>query len=201
MLAYLKDDDPEVVLQSIRGLLPFLERTLKEQSNGETKERQVRRYILSLGNHPNETVREFVAEIKNKENRPQTPVPAEPLFPPAIKDKVVCGDVLQIAKKIPNESIHLTFTSPPYYNARDYSIYKSYEEYLTFLKKVFRQLHRITKEGRFFILNTSPIIIPRISRSHASKRYPIPYDLHPIITKLGWEFIDDIVWALSLIHI
>lgn len=24
---------------------------------------------------------------------------------------------------VPDESVHLTFTSPPYYNARDYSIY------------------------------------------------------------------------------
>jgi len=34
---------------------------------------------------------------------------------------------------VPDESIHLTFTSPPYYNARDYSIYKSYNDYLDFL--------------------------------------------------------------------
>ncbi len=45
------------------------------------------------------------------------------------------------------------------------------------------------------MLNTSPIIIPRISRAHSSKRYPIPYDIHPLLVKMGWEFIDDIVWV------
>ena len=62
------------------------------------------------------------------------------------------------------------------------------------MEKVFSETHRITKEGRFLIVNTSPIIIPRVSRSHSSKRYPIPFDLHPYLVKQGWEFIDDIVW-------
>jgi len=115
--------------------------------------------------------------------------------PDFLKNTVVQGDVVDILKNISDESIHLTFTSPPYYNARDYSIYQSYEEYLNFLEKVFKEIHRITKEGRFFVLNTSPVIIPRISRAHSSKRYPIPYDIHPLLIKMGWEFIDDIVWV------
>jgi DNA modification methylase len=52
----------------------------------------------------------------------------------------------------------------------------------------------MTKEGRFLIVNTSPIIIPRVSRAHSSKRYPIPFDLHSYLVKMGWEFIDDIIW-------
>jgi DNA modification methylase len=46
------------------------------------------------------------------------------------------------------------------------------------------------------IVNTSPIIIPRVSRAHSSKRYPIPFDLHPYLVKNGWEFIDDIIWQM-----
>ena len=112
-----------------------------------------------------------------------------------MRNKIVCGDVQKIIKYIPNESIHLTFTSPPYYNARDYSIYQSYEQYLNFLEDTFKEVYRITKEGRFFVLNTSPIIIPRVSRQHSSKRYPIPYDIHSLLVKMGWEFIDDIIWV------
>ena len=103
--------------------------------------------------------------------------------------------VQEVLKLIPDESIHLTFTSPPYYNARDYTIYQSYEAYLNFLTAIFKETHRITKEGRFFVLNTSPVIVPRISRAHSSKRYAIPYDIHPRLTDIGWEFIDDIVWT------
>lgn len=111
-----------------------------------------------------------------------------------LKNVVVNGDVREVLKDVPDESVHLTFTSPPYYNARDYSIYPSYEAYLNFLKEVFEQTHRITKEGRFLIVNTSPVIVPRISRNHSSKRYPIPFDLNTILADIGWEFIDDIIW-------
>jgi DNA modification methylase len=65
---------------------------------------------------------------------------------------------------------------------------------LDFLTDVFQEVCRVTKEGRFFILNTSPIIIPRVSRQHSSKRYPIPFDIHPRLVNMGWEFIDDIIW-------
>src|SRR3546814_17843188 len=44
------------------------------------------------------------------------------------------------------------------------------------------------------IINTSPISVPRGSRQHASKRYPIPFDLHSVVVKEGWEYIDDIIW-------
>jgi DNA modification methylase len=112
-----------------------------------------------------------------------------------MKNVVICGDVLEILKFVPDESIHLTFTSPPYYNARDYSIYPSYKEYMLFLAEVFKEVYRVTKEGRFFILNTSPVIIPRVSRQHSSKRYSIPFDIHYYLIKIGWEFIDDIIWV------
>ena len=97
-------------------------------------------------------------------------------------------------KKVKDESVHLTFTSPPYYNARDYSIYDSYKSYLDFLTNTFKEIHRITKDGRFFVLNTSPIIIPRPGRKYSSIRYPIPYDIHHRIIEMGWEYIDDIIW-------
>ena len=65
---------------------------------------------------------------------------------------------------------------------------------MNFLTNVFAQTHRITQEGRFLIVNTSPIIIPRVSRQHSSRRYPIPFDLHAKLVSIVWEFIDDIVW-------
>ena len=59
---------------------------------------------------------------------------------------------------------------------------------------MFSETYRITKEGRFLIVNTSPVIVPRISRAHSSKCYPIPFDMHKDLVQMGWEFIDDIIW-------
>ena len=104
------------------------------------------------------------------------------------------ADSLNILKSIQTPIIDLTFTSPPYYNAKDYSKYDSYNQYLSSLKDIISNIYRITKEGRFFIINTSPVIEPRISRNHQSKRYPIPFDLNTIIQDIGFDFIDDIIW-------
>ena len=41
-----------------------------------------------------------------------------------VKNQLICGDCSQELKKLPNESIDLILTSPPYYNARDYSYYE-----------------------------------------------------------------------------
>jgi DNA modification methylase len=177
----LKDHDPKIVCQAIRGLLVF---------KGDNK---IDNSLKPLLNHENEMVRtviykEYFAEKKGKNEQIHTE------SYDYLKNVVVNADTIEAMKMLNDESVHLTFTSPPYYNARDYSIYPSYKAYLGFLADVFREVHRITKEGRFLILNTSPIIIPRISRAHSSKRYPIPFDIHPYLMEMGWEFIDDIVW-------
>lgn len=177
----LKDDDPAVIMQAIRGLLVF------------KKDEKVRRKLLRLKNHPNEIIQEIIfIELMEKKTEPKHP---HPYVEPALMNVVVNADVLETLAVLEDESIHLTFTSPPYYNARDYSIYASYQEYLQFLKQVFEATMRVTKEGRFLVVNTSPVIVPRFSRAHASKRYPIPFDLHAILIEMGWEFIDDLVWA------
>lgn len=180
---FLNDEDPKVVMQAIRGLLALLNKE------------KIKPILKPLLNHPNEVIQEVIHKEINGSSYKSKSTQKHDEFPLYMKNAVVHGDVEETIKYVPDESIHLTFTSPPYYNARDYSIYQSYEEYLNFLERIFKEVHRITKEGRFFILNTSPIIIPRISRAHSSKRYPIPYDIHPLLVKMGWEFIDDIVWV------
>lgn len=181
LVELLSDNDPKVVLQAIRGLLPFKKKGFVKQK------------LKSLESHPNELIRRVLdIELNGRKRKKKKLKHSE--SSKYLQNLVVKGDTLEVMKEIDKYSVHLTFTSPPYYNARDYSIYKSYEEYLDFLTNVFKEVHRITKEGRFFILNTSPIIIPRFSRKHSSTRYPIPYDLHNRIVDLGWEFIDDIIW-------
>ena len=182
---FLTDADPKIILQAVRGLLCFKEHPA------------VQRCLTPLREHPNELLREHVRQalapgggIENNAQRQP-----HPLSPDFLKNVVVCADVSEVLRAIPTASVHLTFTSPPYYNARDYTIFESYEAYLKFLVTVFAETHRITKEGRFFVLNTSPVIVPRISRAHASTRYAIPYDIHPRLTEIGWEFIDDITWV------
>ncbi len=107
---------------------------------------------------------------------------------------LLVGDAEKKLKKLSRGSVQLAFTSPPYYNARVYSDYHSYEEYLQKMKAVFSACNRVIEDGRFFIVNISPVITKRPGREFESIRYPIPYDFHKILEESGFYFVDEIVW-------
>lgn len=97
------------------------------------------------------------------------------------------GDCLEIMKQLEKDSIHLVVTSPPYYNAREYSTYKTYQDYLNFMDEVIGCLPRLLVEGGYFCLNTT-------SYTEKKVMYPIPFDLLNICTKHGFTLMWDVIW-------
>lgn len=112
-----------------------------------------------------------------------------------LRDTVVLGDCEQALLDLPTGSVDLIFTSPPYYNARpEYEDYFSYEEYLLKMRRVVHNCRGVLAEGRFFVINVSPVLVRRASRNHSSTRLAVPFDLHRIFTEEGYDFVDDIIW-------
>lgn len=113
-----------------------------------------------------------------------------------IRNTIAFGDSEDILQDLPAENINLVFTSPPYYNARpEYTDFITYEEYLLKLRKIIQNVHRVLAEGCFFVINVSPVLIRRSNRNEASKRIAVPFDIHQIFLKEGYDFIDDIIWV------
>ena len=56
-------------------------------------------------------------------------------------NKIYCGDCLEVMKQIPDKSIDLTVTSPPYDNLRRYNWFSWDFEWVA------KELYRITKQG------------------------------------------------------
>ncbi len=114
----------------------------------------------------------------------------------AQRNTVAFGDAEKILQEMAAKSVDLIFTSPPYYNARpEYSDYLGYEDYLLKMRKIIQQCHRVLNEGRFFVMNIAPVLIRRASRSDASKRIAVPFDIHRIFIEEGFDFMDDIIWV------
>ncbi|MBQ7545055.1 MAG: site-specific DNA-methyltransferase [Synergistaceae bacterium] len=107
---------------------------------------------------------------------------------------LLVGDCEQTLSQLPGESVQLVFTSPPYYNAREYSDYSSYADYLAKMGRVFSECSRVLEAGRFMIVNVSPVITKRPGREFESIRYPIHYDFHRVLSESGYYFIDEIIW-------
>ena len=43
-------------------------------------------------------------------------------------NEIILGDCEEVLKTLHEESVHLTCTSPPYYNAKSYSVWPNYED-------------------------------------------------------------------------
>lgn len=127
--------------------------------------------------------------------RSQTP-PPETIRRPAMQNTILLGDSEETLADLPAGAVDLVFTSPPYFNARpDYTDYIGYEEYLLKIRKIIQQAHRLLGEGRFFVMNVAPVLLRRASRSQASRRIAVPFDMHRLFVEEGFDFIDDIVWT------
>lgn len=111
-----------------------------------------------------------------------------------LDSKLLKGDSSKTLKQLPENSINLIFTSPPYYNAKEYSNYQSYNNYLLQMKNVIKECQRVLEKGRFLIINVSPVITKRVGREFESIRYPLHFDFHKILVEENFEFVDEIIW-------
>lgn len=97
------------------------------------------------------------------------------------------GDCLNLLKQIPDNSVQLVVTSPPYNLGMEYEKKISFDEYLNFQTKVIKECVRILK--------LTGSICWQIGNYKANnKYYPLDIYLHPIFIKSGLIFKNRIIW-------
>lgn len=137
------------------------------------------------------------ARAKTASPAPATPSKrrTKPIQFPPIPSMIAAGDARVVLSELPPDTAQLIFTSPPYFNAKpECHESTAYADYLDLMREVFELCAAVLSEGRFLVVNTSPVLVRRPSRSASSRRLAIPFDLHNVLTGLGFEFIDDIIW-------
>lgn len=107
---------------------------------------------------------------------------------------VYLGDCLDILQNINENTIDLVVTSPPYFNAKEYSQYKNVQEYMNVMKNIFIKVEKVLKSSRMCIINISPVLVARADRSKQSYRIPLPFYFVPMMEEIGFEFLEDIIW-------
>lgn len=102
--------------------------------------------------------------------------------------KIVFGDCRNMCE-VPDGSVHLVVTSPPYYNAPfDYpGLFSSYEEFLNLIRSVARELFRVLAEGRIACFVTQDVRVD-------GTLYPICSDIIKIMVGEGFGYRDKIIW-------
>jgi len=72
--------------------------------------------------------------------------------------KLIWGDCHQIFKRMKSESVHIMVTSPPYYNAREYSIWNNLDDYQQDMKEIITEAYRVLDNHRVFVFNEGELI-------------------------------------------
>jgi len=112
--------------------------------------------------------------------------------------KIIIGDS-RYMKEVPNESVHLTITSPPYWQLKDYGNGKqigfndNYEEYINNLNLVWNECHRVLHNGCRLCVN----IGDQFARSVYYGRYkviPIRTEIIKFCESIGFDYMGAIIW-------
>lgn len=103
-------------------------------------------------------------------------------------DKIVASDALQELKEIPDNSIDLIISSPPYNIGKEYEIKKALEIYLNEKKQVLQECVRVLKDSGSIFWQVG---------SYSNNGILIPLDIKffPILENLGMYPRNRIIWA------
>lgn len=107
---------------------------------------------------------------------------------------LIGGDSKEILKQLPENSIHLAVTSPPYFNAREYSQWENLDDYLKDMKAIFEQVFRVLDNHRVFALNVGDVQCKLGTQPWTLRRVPLGALFTVMCQEIGFEFVDDYIW-------
>ena len=108
--------------------------------------------------------------------------------------KMIWGDAKIVLKNIDDESIDLMITSPPYFNAREYSTWKDLDSYLKDMKEIFKECYRTLGNHRVFVLNVGDVNCQLGKQPWTKRRVPLGALFTVMFQELGFEYVDDFIW-------
>jgi DNA modification methylase len=106
-------------------------------------------------------------------------------FPPELENKIIQSSAEDM-HIIPNNSLHLMVTSPPYNVTKEYDEDLSLQEYLQLLQKVFSETYRVLVDGGRACVNVANL---------GRKPYiPLSVFISNLMLEIGFQMRGDIIW-------
>ena len=108
-------------------------------------------------------------------------------------DQILCGDNLELIQKLPDCSIQLIITSPPYFQQRDYGggigNEKEVNEYINILLCLFHECVRVVKDDGSIVFNIG-------DKYQDSNLLLVPYRFALAMTETGMvKLVNEITWV------
>lgn len=116
-----------------------------------------------------------------KKTKPAEAVP----FPAELENRLLLGSS-EAMVDIPDNSVHLMITSPPYNASKDYDEDLSLDEYLSLLERVFREVYRVLVPGGRACVNVANL---------GRKPYlPLTAFISKMMIEIGYLMRGEIIW-------
>jgi len=111
-------------------------------------------------------------------------------FSPEAQIALHQGDSLEFSKTLPNNSISLVITSPPYNLGKDYEDRASIEQYLQEQAILIRQLHRVLRADGSICWQVGNYV-------EDGEIYPLDILYYDIFKKIGFKLRNRIIWRFG----
>ena len=109
-------------------------------------------------------------------------------IPQQFLNKIICSSSENM-KELPDNSVHLMITSPPYNVGKEYDEDLGLDEYLTLLRNVFKEVRRVLVTGGRVCINVANL---------GRKPYlPLHYHIIQIMSVLGFLMRGEVIWDIS----
>jgi site-specific DNA-methyltransferase (adenine-specific) len=109
----------------------------------------------------------------------------ENVFPKEFENKFILGTAENM-KELPDNSVHLMITSPPYNVSKEYDKDLSFNEYLQLLEKAFRETYRVLVNGGRACVNVANL---------GRKPYiPLSDYISKMMIDIGFNMRGEIIW-------
>lgn len=110
----------------------------------------------------------------------------------AIEAGIVHGDAIDLLGRLPRAGIDLMFTSPPYADARAYSLIHP-DRYVEWFLPFARAMYDTVKPTGSLIINIKNRVANRGPLK--GQRHPYVYQLVLALQHMGWRWVETYIWA------
>jgi len=105
-----------------------------------------------------------------------------------IRNQILQGDCLDVLSKLPDDSVDLVVTSPPYADQRKHTYGGVHADaYVDWFMPIAKQLKRVLKPTGSFVLNIKERVID-------GERHTYVLELIIAMRKQGWRWTEEYVW-------
>ena len=178
----------------------YLKRVFNEELLNEFKTNCFR----SIRGNRDSTIEQFVKAyydlVKREYQKQYTGADSDlnqSIFSESHTPKALWGNCLDFLRRMDSESVQLMVTSPPYYNARDYSQWKTLDDYLNEMSSIIKECYRVLDNHRPFVFNVGDIFDNdnrHTKSSWGKRRIPLGAYFTMIFEEHGFQFVDDFIW-------